>query len=513
MVLLVVVALVAPLLLLEVGPAAWQHHFYPSNEFESPCSAHVSSVVQTSFDPAFMHGLWSDINIYDTQSAYYNDDEFDSPVLNFPVLISPDHFIDRTVLENPIALATPFMAGPPRSRHDLLLDHLLAAQAGSPTSTFPAPISNNEFDVLDVPVPVVTAALPGSRLRLPSSSTTLSAVFLVLSLLAVSLLVVTAYLLQLAQTSKASSPSLSPVSLPTPAISKSIPAAGKPWWARRLKRSNKFSPSLTPIPEALLEFDNEVILKALEALARQQKHAMRQKSASLVAAVSPAPQTSSPDVERPVPVAITARAVPTISSPAIQTEGEVLYATSALRTHQSPIFVPIIHQPAPTVDASRAFFHETSVVAPRTLEIIYETPVPASSSSTRTQALREPLIFYQTPAPASSSSHLCSTSEPTRDTFASNQNFAPTASPALLYSSSGSIGIPFRPYQNPRVPSVVYDAHGTITLQRAPLSELNIYPQELGVWGPQSHQYHGMRRELCLRGEGLQGGWSGGRYP
>ncbi|KAJ7711273.1 hypothetical protein B0H16DRAFT_1480459 [Mycena metata] len=492
MVLRVIVALVAPLLLLEVGPAAWQHHFYPSNEFESPCSAHVSPVVQTSFDPAFMHGLWSEINIYDTQSAYYNDDEFDSPVLDFPVLISPDRLVDRTVVENPIALATPFMAGPPRSRHDLLLDHLLAAQAGPPTSTSPA-LSNPESDVLDVPVPVVTAALPGSRLPLPSSSTTLSAVFLVLSFLAISFVAYTAYLLKFAQTSKASSPSLSPVSLPTPAIPNSVPAAGKPWWARRLARSNKFVPALTPIPEALLEFDNDVILKALEALARQQKHAMRQKTASLAAAaVSPAPQTSSPDVVEPsVPVVapITARAVPTISSPAIQTEGEVIYAASALRTPQLPISVPIIHQPAPTVDAAATNLHEMSAVAPRTPEIIYETPVPASSS-TRTRALREPLIFYQTPAPASSSSYLCSMSDPTRDTFASNQNFAPAALPALIYSSSGSIGLPFRPYQNPRAPSVVYDAHGTITLQRAPLSELDIYPQELRVWGPQSHHYH-----------------------
>ncbi|KAJ7047917.1 hypothetical protein C8F04DRAFT_1226799 [Mycena alexandri] len=500
MALRVVAAVIAALLLLEFGPVAWQNHYYPDNGFDTPRSTpsatYVNSiVVQNQFDPAHIHALFSEIDIYNSQGAYYCDDEFDFDTLTFP---SPALFIDRTVIEGPIAFATPFVAGPPRSGHDLLLDRLLAAQAGPPTSTLPA-LSSDEFDVFNVAVSVVTAPLPGPRLALPSSSTSLSTLAVFFSLLMVSLIASMAHLYKLAQTIKVSSSSPSRVLYHALTAPKLVPTTGKSWCGPRLPDAKKFVPSLALIPESLLDFHGDVILKALEALARQQKHVMPQKSASLAAiAVSPAPQISSPDVVEPPALVAAARTIagtlPTAGRAPTQNYGEAIYP-GAIIYETCPIATP------------RSATYEAPTLTPRTPHVIYRTPAPA-------QTVHNPAVLYQTQAPASSSSLIYSTSDsrptttgpilyqiPTARAAQNPSSFTQhLASASAIYSASGSIDNPFRPYKNstllPSHASRVIDDGRTITLHRAPLATLEVYLQKPGVWGPQSHYYHDMWRVL-----------------
>ncbi|KAJ7708504.1 hypothetical protein B0H16DRAFT_1632576 [Mycena metata] len=207
------------------------------NERVLDLSTAASSIIQSLLDdPASFHALVSGLNAYDTHNA----------------LIQQRRLRRRLVAKAPKARTTSVLvAANPRSR----LGRYLAAHPPSATS----PMPSDEYDVVTVTAPRPASRLAPSRLPLPPSATT-HTVLVAVGLLAVALVASTASFLKLAQTGKASSSSPSLVSSHTPASLKPVPAAGKPWWARRLTRSNKFAPSLTPIPESLLEFNPDVSL-------------------------------------------------------------------------------------------------------------------------------------------------------------------------------------------------------------------------------------------------------------
>ncbi|KAJ7711275.1 hypothetical protein B0H16DRAFT_1629088 [Mycena metata] len=207
------------------------------NERVPDLSTAASSIIQSLLDdPASFHALGSGLNAYDTHNA----------------LIQQRRLRRRLVAKAPRTRTTSvIVAANPRSR----LGRYLAANPPSATS----PMPSDKYDIVTVTAPRPAPRLAPSRLPLPPSTTT-HTLLVAVGLLAVALVASTASFLKLAQTSRASSPSLSLVSSHTPASLKPVPAAGKPWWARRLARADKFSPSLTPIPESLLEFNPDVSL-------------------------------------------------------------------------------------------------------------------------------------------------------------------------------------------------------------------------------------------------------------
>ncbi|KAJ7708507.1 hypothetical protein B0H16DRAFT_1632585, partial [Mycena metata] len=196
------------------------------NERVPDLSPAAPSIIQSLLDdPASFDALVSGLNAYDTHNA----------------LIQQRRLRRRLIAKAPKARTTSLIiAANPHSR----LGRYLAANP--PTATSPMP--SDERDVITVTAPQPAPRLPPSRLPLPPSTTT-HTLLVAVSLLAVALVASTASFLKLAQTSKASSPSPSLVSSHTPASLKPVSAAGKPWWARRLARADKFVPSLTPIPE------------------------------------------------------------------------------------------------------------------------------------------------------------------------------------------------------------------------------------------------------------------------
>ncbi|KAJ7047919.1 hypothetical protein C8F04DRAFT_1286774 [Mycena alexandri] len=485
---IVVAALLFLLAFLHSGLNTYSEESSTSNDLDvaseslPDLSTAASVIVQTLLDdPAYFHYLISVMDPYDAHNAYRQRRRLRRADLH----LAGSAHVEPSVVEAPVAHTTSFVAANMRSR----LGWYLAAHAGPPTATSPL-LSDDEYDVLNVPASVITAARPGSRLALPSPPTTLTPLVVALSLLAVSLLVSAAHLRRIARITKASSPSPSPSSVPivflhTPAAPKPVASTGKARRRRDLLRAKKFVPSLTPIPEVLLSFDNVIILKSPEALARQQKDAIRQTNAPLVEA-APAPQTlavapstpvvstiadphptiasvvlhtapivsvslveaaaspalQTPNIAPPAPVVVatTARAhapsVSIISEPS-QTHDEIIYQTPVARPNTafaSDLPGAIIYQTGP-----RTIIRETPTVAmSRDAFIIYQTPTPVSASpaviystKNRPQSTREPSVFYQTPVPAPSSSLVSSASGPINGPFRSYQNSAPRPSRAL----------------------------------------------------------------------------------
>ncbi|KAJ7047922.1 hypothetical protein C8F04DRAFT_26202 [Mycena alexandri] len=480
---IVVAALLFLLAFLHSGLNTYSEESSTSNDLDvaseslPDLSTAASVIVQTLLDdPAYFDHLVSAMDTYDAQSAYRQRRRLRRADLH----LAGSAHVKPFVVEALVARTTSFVAANMRSR----LGWYLAAYAGPPTATSPL-LSDDEYDVLNVPASVITAALPGSRLALPSPPTTLTALVVALSLLAVSLLVSAAHLRRLARITEASSPSPSPSPVPivsphTPAAPKPVALTGKACRRRGLLPAKKFVPWLTPIPEALLSFDNVIILKSPEALARQQKDAMRQMNAPLVeAAASPAPQT--PAVAPPTPVVSTiADPLATIASVALHTAAPIV-SVSLVEAAASPALqTPNIAPPAPVVVATTAHAHAppVSIISEPSQthdEIIYQTPVARPNTAlasdlpgaiiyqtgprtiireTPTVAVsRDAFIIYQTPTPVSASPAVIystkSRPQSTREPSVFYQTPVPAPSSSLVSSISGPINGPFRSYQNP----------------------------------------------------------------
>ncbi|KAJ7179674.1 hypothetical protein C8R46DRAFT_1187887 [Mycena filopes] len=398
-------------------------------------------------DPVRFHALVTEMEIYDTRAAYYNDEDFDFPTIPSLVMV-----IDPTVVVDvPLAHATVFV--PPRHRPSTrFMDGVLAAQVGPPTSTSP----------FDLPASVVTAPPPSSRPRprpfpLLSPAINLDTLFVALALVAVSLLAAIAHL-KLSRKPKASSPS------PLPAI----PSATKP---------------AVSVPSAR---------QAIENLVRQQNAQHQKNCLPHTTLVSIVPATQRLAV--PAPVIPAAPPSPQTNTDVIyETNGGVIYETPRCRPSATAKTPAVPHRPS--TPRSRASLAADSIIyqtAPHSSlssnapalstrplpsempalrsradlasnAIIYQTrPSPLSSNAPpQTQTPFNPLVIYQTSPPIPSTSSgapsiphhprpsldvIYSTSNST-GSWASSQSRAPAPSPSVRYPTHNIGTIPPRQYE------------------------------------------------------------------